>query len=108
MTVRPGGRAGQALAVTVKAPGTGPRFSSVTLSFDPFTGRLLKDERFADLGAGRRTRSWLRFLHTGEALGWPGQLVAGGVSTGTLLMVWTGLAMALRRFRGRARRPEVG
>ena len=40
---------------------------------------------------------WLRFLHTGEALGWPGQLVAGIASLGGVMLVWTGLALAVRR-----------
>ena len=46
---------------------------------------------------GRKVRVWLRFVHTGEALDWPGQLVAGAASLGAALLVWTGLALALRR-----------
>jgi uncharacterized iron-regulated membrane protein len=42
-------------------------------------------------------RSWLRFLHTGEALGLIGQAVAGAASAGSLVMIWTGLALAYRR-----------
>jgi uncharacterized iron-regulated membrane protein len=91
------------VTVAVKEPGRGPRFASLQLTFDPWSGKLLKEERFADLSPGRRARSWLRFLHTGEALGVPGQLVAAVVSLGTLVLVFTGLAMALRRFRARGR-----
>jgi uncharacterized iron-regulated membrane protein len=40
----------------------------------------------------------LRFLHTGEALGLPGQAVAGIASLGATLLVFTGLSLALRRF----------
>ena len=39
----------------------------------------------------------MRFLHTGEALGLIGQTVAGLVSLTSVIMVWTGLALAYRR-----------
>ena len=47
--------------------------------------------------AGQKARSWIRFLHTGEALGIIGQTIAGLVSFTSILMVWTGLALAYRR-----------
>jgi len=79
----------------------------VQLSADPFSGKVLREERYADLSAGRKVRVWLRFLHTGEALGAAGQLVAAIASLGAALLVWTGLALALRRLarRWRARAP---
>jgi uncharacterized iron-regulated membrane protein len=47
----------------------------------------------------------MRFLHTGEALGIGGQTVAGLAAIAAAVMVWTGLALALRRFlRWRLRR----
>jgi uncharacterized iron-regulated membrane protein len=36
-------------------------------------------------------------LHTGEALGIVGQTIAGLVSLTSILIVWTGLALAWRR-----------
>jgi uncharacterized iron-regulated membrane protein len=90
----------QPLTVTVKAPEAGPPFASVGLLFDPFTGQVLKEERFAEQTAGRRARTWLRFLHTGEALGIPGQLIGFVICLGSLVLVYTGFAMALRRLRG--------
>ncbi len=39
-------------------------------------------ETFANLSAGRRLRSWLRFAHTCEIYGLTGQTVAGIVSAG--------------------------
>jgi uncharacterized iron-regulated membrane protein len=39
----------------------------------------------------------VRFLHTGEALGIVGQTIAGLVSFTSVLMVWTGIALAWRR-----------
>ncbi len=64
-------------------------------------------EAFADQTTGRRLRSWLRFAHTGETYRLPGQTVAGLVSAGAVMLVWTGIALACRRFlawraRGRA------
>jgi uncharacterized iron-regulated membrane protein len=97
----------QSFSISVKGPDAGPRFASIQLAFDPYTGALLKEDRFADQGRGRRVRTWLRFLHTGEALGWPGQLAAGVASLGSVVLVYTGLAMALRRFLGRKRKNEA-
>jgi len=39
---------------------------------------------------------WMRFLHTGEAFGAAGKLVAGIASLGAAVLVWSGLALALR------------
>ncbi|HEY0706857.1 MAG TPA: PepSY-associated TM helix domain-containing protein [Polyangia bacterium] len=86
-------------AIGIKAPSAGPPFASINLSLDPYTGNVLKDERFAGFGPGRRTRTWLRFLHTGEALGVIGQFIAGLVSLGAVVLVYTGFALAWRRWR---------
>ena len=53
---------------------------------------------------GFKVRRWLRFAHTGEVYGVIGQSIAGIVSLGVAVMVWTGLAMSWRRFFGSARR----
>ena len=62
---------------------------------------------FSSQTPGQRLRSWIRFLHTGEALGIVGQTIAAIVSATSVIMVWTGLALAWRRlisplFRRRA------
>ena len=62
------------------------------------TGEVERWETFADLSTGRRLRSWLRFVHTGEYFGLIGQTTAGLVSAGGVVLVWTGLALAIRRF----------
>lgn len=91
------GRRPGPVQMMVREPDARPRFAAVQLWADPFSGKLLREERYADLSAGRRVRVWLRFLHTGEALGWPGQLAAGITSLGAAMLVRTGLALALRR-----------
>ncbi|MEZ5491151.1 MAG: PepSY-associated TM helix domain-containing protein [Gammaproteobacteria bacterium] len=69
-----------------------------TLSLDRASGQVVAWQPFTSQSPGRQARSWVRFLHTGEALGLPGQTVAGLVSFFAVLMVWTGLALSLRRF----------
>lgn len=91
-------RSPQAVNVTVRTADQWPLFSTKTLSLDPFTGTTLKQENFADQNAGRRLRSWTRFLHTGEAFGFIGKLLAGLASLGALVLCWTGFALAWRRF----------
>ena len=69
-----------------------------TLTFDAATGAERKWEPFASQSPARRARSVLRFAHTGEVLGPVGQTLAGLVSLGAVVMVWTGIALSLRRF----------
>ncbi len=85
---------------TVRETSSWPRTATTTFSLDPFAGTVLKREGYQDLPAARQARAWTRFLHTGEALGWIGQLVAGIASAGGLVLTWTGLALAWRRFFG--------
>jgi uncharacterized iron-regulated membrane protein len=67
------------------------------LTLDAATGGVASYAPFSSQTTGQKTRSWIRFLHTGEALGIVGQTVAGLVSLTSVLMVWTGLALAYRR-----------
>ncbi|HYW31230.1 MAG TPA: PepSY-associated TM helix domain-containing protein [Gemmatimonas sp.] len=83
-----------------------------TLVLDGATAAVLSNERFADGTRGRQLRSILRFTHTGEVLGVPGQTVAGLASLAGAILVWTGLALSFRRLaawlrRGRAAKYAV-
>lgn len=69
------------------------------LTLDRTTGEVVRWEPYSSLTPGRRARSWLRFAHTGEVAGVIGQTVAGLVTAGGAVLVWTGLALAWRRFR---------
>ena len=100
------------LATTVKAPivltidegyGGQPQLRR-TISFDRTAGAAVKTETFGDLTPGRRARSWLRFAHTGEFYGLTGQTIAGLASAGGVFLVYTGLALALRRLLAFIRR----
>jgi len=70
-----------------------------TLTVNRATGEVVSYEAFTDLTLGRRIRNIMRFAHTGEVLGIPGQTVAGLVTAGGAVLVWTGIALTLRRFR---------
>jgi uncharacterized iron-regulated membrane protein len=79
-----------------------------TLTVHAATGEVVRWEPFAAQSLGRRVRSVSRFLHTGEVLGPVGQAIAGIASAGAAVLVWTGLALAWRRFfRKPARAPQV-
>ncbi len=69
-----------------------------SLTLDRVSGETVEWAPFSSLASGRQARSWVRFLHTGEALGLTGQTVAGLASLAAVFMVWTGLALAFRRF----------
>jgi uncharacterized iron-regulated membrane protein len=93
------------LAASLKAPivltvdegyGGQPQ-KRTTFTIDRATARVAKAEAFENLSAGRRLRSWLRFAHTGEIYGLAGQTIAGLASAGGAVLVYTGLALALRR-----------
>ena len=70
-----------------------------TISIARGTGEVVQAETFSDFNRGRKIRTWLRWIHTGEAGGLAGQTIAGIVSGGGAVLVWTGLALAFRRFR---------
>lgn len=109
------------MAVRFGGAGNGPWVISVdegfggqpqlrrTLTIDRASGAVVKAETFDDLGPGRRARSWLRFAHTGEYYGLTGQTIAGVVSAGGAMLVYTGVALALRRLWAwrRRRTPRI-
>ena len=89
-----------------KGDGGQPQHRS-TLTLARQTGEIVTYEDFSSLTLGRRIRNVMRFAHTGEVLGIPGQTIAGLVSAGGVVLVWTGIALTLRRFSAwRARRRE--
>ncbi len=109
-TVRIPGAAGQPAAVTVDSGTGGQPQKRQTIEIDRQSQTITKVDGYADQTPGRRARTWLRFAHTGEVFGLPGQTIAGLVSFGGAVLVWTGLSLSLRRFfawRVRLRRPRT-
>jgi uncharacterized iron-regulated membrane protein len=97
------------LAFTIDEGGPGQPQYRGTLTVDRASGAVVSYDGFDQQTAGRRLRSILRFAHTGEVLGLPGQAVAGLASLGGVVLVYTGFSLALRRFSawlGRRRRSE--
>ena len=79
-----------------KSFGGRPQMRS-TLVFDKTTGEIVRSQTFNDQTAGERARSWMRFVHTGEFYGVAGQTIAGIASAAGAMLVFTGLALAVRR-----------
>ncbi|HKU77468.1 MAG TPA: PepSY-associated TM helix domain-containing protein [Pyrinomonadaceae bacterium] len=78
------------------------------LVLDRATNNVVRWEPFSTYTRGRQLRSILRFAHTGEVLGIPGQTIAMLVSAGGAVLVVTGLALAIRRLLAwRAKRSKA-
>jgi uncharacterized iron-regulated membrane protein len=88
----------QPLNVTVIEPAVFQTRGRTQLSIDPFRGDVLSQLGFADRTTGARARVWLRFLHTGEAFGFIGKVIATVATAGSLFLVYTGFALSYRRF----------
>jgi len=73
-------------------------FGRSTLTSD-LNGGVTKWEPYGDQNSGRRLRSWFRFTHTGESFGIVGQIIGFIACVGGAFLVWTGISLALRRFR---------
>jgi uncharacterized iron-regulated membrane protein len=80
-----------------------------TLTMDRESAALQDATGYADLSAARKIRAWVRFGHTGEVFGITGQIIATLASAVGVLLVWTGFALAWRRWNSwRARRRRAG
>jgi uncharacterized iron-regulated membrane protein len=95
ISVRQSPGAGVAFIIDEGSGGQPQRRAQLTLNRK--TGEVVRWEPFSANNAGRRLRSWARFVHTGEAGGAIGQTVATIASAGGALLVLTGLALACRR-----------
>jgi uncharacterized iron-regulated membrane protein len=86
-------------------------YARSTLTLDGRTGADVRWEPYAATSRGQKARGWLRFAHTGELGGLAGEALAGAASAGGAFLVYTGVALALRRLaawraRRRAASPE--
>jgi uncharacterized iron-regulated membrane protein len=102
----PDARAKNAVFAIDSGTGGQPQRKS-TLTLSAATGDVVLWEPFEAQSPGRRLRSWSRFTHTGEYYGLIGQTIAGLASGGAVVLVWTGLSLAYRRFFGRSARSEA-
>lgn len=83
-----------------------------TLELDRAAATVARSSGYDDLSPARKIRAWVRFGHTGEVFGIPGQILATVASAVGVLLVWTGFALAWRRalswLRARRRRSSPG
>lgn len=91
--------ANDAVVLTIEEGKYRNRFGRSTLMLDVKSGEVSKWESYGDQSAGRQIRSWIRFTHTGETGGIAGQLIAFLACLGGVILVYTGFALAWRRFR---------
>ena len=75
-------------------------FARSQLTLDAATADVIRWEPYAATSRGQKWRGWVRFGHTGELGGIVGQVLAGSASLGGVVLVYTGLALALRRLIG--------
>ena len=105
MIIRLPARAGAPVAFSMSDREYWNSFARSTLTLDGRTGADVRWEPYAASSRGQKVRGWMRFAHTGELGGLAGEAVAGLASAGGGFLVWTGIALALRRFSAwRARR----
>lgn len=90
---------GAPFPLMVDRGGRGQVHLRTMLNLDAAQGNLLPSpDDLPQQNLGRRLRMYARFLHTGELFGLIGQTVAALCTLSTILLVWTGFALAWRRF----------
>jgi len=86
-------------SVTVTDAGRGRPDRRVKLTIDRATFDVVgRESEFQKLTPGGRMRQFVRWTHTGEIGGPFGQLVAALTAVAALTLIWTGFALAWRRF----------
>lgn len=73
-------------------------FARSTLTLNTATAEVAKWEPYSDRNSGQQLRLWMRFTHTGESFGFVGQLIGFIACLGGALLVYTGVALSVRRF----------
>lgn len=76
----------------------------VQVAVDLATQTISMKEGLSSQSKGRQARTWIRWIHTGEAGGWLGQTIAGLASAAACVLVWTGFALSWRRFISRRKK----
>jgi uncharacterized iron-regulated membrane protein len=97
ITARLPARAGAPVAFTIVDAQSWNAFARSQLTVGAADATVSKWEPYDASSRGQKWRGWVRFGHTGELGGLPGQLVAGLACAGGTVLVWTGLALAFRR-----------
>lgn len=99
LVVRTGQKPGEALTAMVRAPGA---HRAVGVTFKLGSKGEVVAVTTSRNDAGSRLRRLMKPLHTGQHFGAIGQTAMFLTSLACALLVWTGTALSLRRFRRRA------
>lgn len=83
-------------------------FGRSTLTADAKTAAVTKWEPYGELNSGRQLRTWMRFTHTGESGGLIGQIIGFIACIGGAFLVYTGVALAVRRFSRWLKKRKTG
>jgi uncharacterized iron-regulated membrane protein len=101
MIVRLPQKTGAPLNISIlESASAGPKPRS-QLTLNSSNGEITKWEPYSSQNAGAKLRTWIKPVHTGEAWGVIGQSLALIGALGAAVLVWTGFALAWRRFLGR-------
>lgn len=85
------------MAVSASTGGSTPAKRS-QLAVDAHTGEVVRWQAATTAAPlAQRVRTWIRFGHTGELWGVTGQVLAGLSCLGGVLLVWSGVSLAVRR-----------
>ena len=87
--------------VTLTDAGRGRPDRRVKLTIDRSAFEVTSREGFEKLSTGPQLRQFVRWAHTGELGGVFGQALAALACAATLVLIWTGYALAWRRFVAR-------
>jgi uncharacterized iron-regulated membrane protein len=97
ITARLPARAGAPVTFSIVDARSWNAFARSQLTVNARTAAVVKWEPYDQQSRGQKWRGWVRFGHTGELAGLPGQIVAGVACVGGAFLVYTGLALAVRR-----------
>lgn len=112
IAIRVAARPGEAVSFTFNDRNRLNPMARSTATVEGASAEVTRWEPYEQLPTGQRLRTWMRFGHTGELWGITGQIVAGLASLGGCVLVYTGFALAWRRWTAwrarRARTPAAG
>ena len=91
-------RSGAPVSFTITDGAHWNAFARSQLSLSAADGAVVQWQPYDQGSLGQKARGWLRFAHTGELAGLPGQIIAGLGCLGGVMLVYTGWALAWRRF----------
>jgi len=90
-------RPGAPVTFTISDSRSWNPFARSQLTLDARSGAVMRWDPYEASSAGQKARGWVRFGHTGELAGLPGQILAALACVGALFLVITGWSLACRR-----------